>query len=217
MPSALVILLRGALARRWGVRAARIYAVMVSLSVTVTIWILARRFGPDTTTVSLVARSAAILTWMAGGIGALALSVPPKDTALATGIAALASAHGIDDRTIARAEAAATVRLLGEVIVIPVACIALFVSVIIAGGKLDGALWPMVGSVLFGAVAALLLGLVTSACRRWGGPRGRTLLVAIVLVPWILTALLLPTRGAELLSIPGFLGRVWQTLTSGTA
>src|SRR5260221_6009370 len=138
MPRALIILLRGALARRWGVRAARIYAVMVSLSVTATIWFLARRFGPDTSTVSLVARAAALLTWIAGGIAALSLAVPPKDTALSNGIAALASTHGIDDVTIARAEMAATVRLLGEVIVVPVAAIALFVSLIVAGGKLDG-------------------------------------------------------------------------------
>jgi hypothetical protein len=217
MPRALVILLRGALARRWGVRAARIYAVMVTLSVTVTIWILARRFGPDTSTVSLVARSAALLTWIAGGIAALALAAPPKDAALALGIAALASARGIDDKTIARAEMAATVRLLGEVIVVPVIGIALFVSLIVAGGRLDGAIWPILGSVLFGLVAAALLGIVTSACRRWGGRRGRTLLLVVVLVPWLLTGLVLPTRGAELLSIPGFLGRIWQALTSGIA
>jgi hypothetical protein len=217
MPRALVILLRGALARRWGVRAARIYAVMVSISVTATIWFLARRFGPDTTTVSLVARSAALLTWIAGGIATLALAVPPKDTALVLGIAALASAHGIDDRTIARAEMAATIRLLGEVIVVPVTGIALFVSLIVAGGRLDGGIWPILGSVLFGLVAAVLLGIVTSACRTWGGPRGRTLLMVVVLVPWLLTELLLPTRVAELLSIPGFLGRVWQVLTTGIA
>src|SRR5258706_2539953 len=192
MPRALVILLRGALARRWGVRAARIYAVMVTISVTATIWILARHFGPDMTTVSLVARSAALLTWIAGGIAALALAVPPKDTALALGIAALASAHGIDDRTVARAEMAATIRLLGEVIVVPITGIALFVSLIVAGGKLDGAIWPILGSVLFGLVAALLLGVVTSACRRWAGPRGRSLLVAVVLAPWVLSELLLP-------------------------
>ena len=216
MPRALIILLRGALARRWGVRAARIYAVMVSLSVTATIWFLARRFGPDTSTVSLVARAAALLTWIAGGIAALSLAVPPKDAALSNGIAALASAHGIDDATIARAEMAATVRLLGEVIVVPVTAIALFVSLIVAGGKLDGGIWPILGSVLFGLVAALLLGVVTSACRRWGGPRGRTLLVAVVLAPWVLSELLLP-RGGDLLSIPGLLGRIWQTLTSGVA
>ncbi len=216
MPRALIILLRGALARRWGVRAARIYAVMVSLSVTATIWFLARRFGPDTSTVSLVARAAALLTWIAGGIAALSLAVPPKDTALSNGIAALASTHGIDDVTIARAEMAATVRLLGEVIVVPVAAIALFVSLIVAGGKLDGGIWPILGSVLFGLVAALLLGVVTSACRKWGGPRGRTLLVAVVLAPWVLSELLLP-RSGDLLSIPGLLGRIWQALTSGVA
>jgi hypothetical protein len=217
MPRALVILFRGALGRRWGVRAARIYALMVSIGVTATIWILARRFGPDTTTVSLVARASAMLTWIAGGIAALALAAPPKDSALALGIAALASSHGLDDRTIWRAEIAATIRLLGEVIVVPVVGIALFVSLILAGGGLGGGVWPILGSVLFGLVAAALLGIVTSVCRRWGGPRGRTLLVVVVLVPWILSETLLPTRSAELLSIPGLLGRIWQTLTSGVA
>jgi hypothetical protein len=217
MPRALIILLRGALGRRWGVRAARIYAVMVSISATATIWILVRAFGPDLTTVSLVARSSALLTWIAGGIAALSLAAPPKDAALALGIAALASSRGHDDKTIARAEMAATIRLLGEVIVVPVAGIALFVSLIIAGGRLDGAIWPILGSVLFGVVAAALLGIVTSACRRWGGPRGRTLLMVVVLVPWILSEALLPMRGAQLLSLPGLLGRIWQTLTAGVA
>jgi len=43
------------------------------------------------------------------------------------------------------------------------------------------------------------------------------LLVVVVLVPWILSETLVPTRSAELLSIPGLLGRIWQTLTSGVA
>jgi hypothetical protein len=214
---ALVTLLRGALARRWGVRAARIYAVMVSISVTATIWYLARTYGPDVTTVSLVARASALLTWIAGGIAALALAVPPKDTALVSGVVALASSRGLDDRAIARAEMVATIRLLGEVIVVPITFIAIFVSLIVAGGRLDGAIWPILGSVLFGLVAAGVLGAVVSLCRRWGGSRGRTLLTVVVLVPWILAEGLLPKSSAELLSIPGLLGRIWQTLTSGVA
>jgi hypothetical protein len=217
MSRALVLLLRGALARRWGVRAARIYALLVTISFTAVIWILARRFGPDMTTVSLVARASGILTWVAGGIAALALAVPPKDGALSLGITALASSRGLDDRTIARAEMLATIRLLAEVIVVPVAGIAIFVSLIAAGGHLDGGLWPLLGSVLFGAVAAGVLGAVTALCRRWGGARGRSLLVAVVLVPWVLADLLLPTSSAELLSIPGLLGRIWQSLTAGVA
>lgn len=217
MPYALVILLRGALARRWGVRAARIYAVMVPISVTGTIWILARHFGPDVNTASMVARAAALLTWIAGGLAALALAAPPKDAALADGIAALASSRGIDERGIARAETAATIRLLGEVIVVPIIGIALFVSLIVASTQLGGVIWPMLGSVLFGVVAAVALGIVASACRRWGGSRGRTLLLVVVLLPWILVQVLPPTQGADLLSIPGLLGRIWQTLTSGVA
>jgi hypothetical protein len=164
-----------------------------------------------------VARASALLTWIAGGIAALALAAPPKDTALVVGIAALASSRGLDDRVLARAEMLATIRLLGEVIAVPVAAIAIFVSLIVAGGSLDGAIWPILGSVLFGLLAAGVLGAVVSLCRRWGGGRGRTLLAVVVLVPWILTEALLPTRSAELLSIPGLLGRIWQALTSGVA
>jgi hypothetical protein len=213
---ALVTLLRGALARRWGIRAARIYAVMVSLSVTATIWYLARTYGPDMTTVSLVARASATLTWIAGGIAALALAAPPKDAALASGIAALASSRGFDDRALARAETIATIRLLGEVIVVPITAIAIFVSLIVAGGSLNGAIWPILGSILFGLLAAGVLGAVASLCRRWGGARGRTLLTVVVLVPWFLAETLLPQKTGELLSIPGLLGRIWQTL-SGVA
>jgi hypothetical protein len=214
---ALVTLLRGALARRWGVRAARIYAVMVSISVTATIWYLARTYGPDMTTVSLVARASALLTWIAGGIAALALAVPPKDAALASGVTALASSRGFDDKELARAEMLATIRLLAEVIAVPIAIIAIFVSLIVAGRSLDGAIWPMLGSILFGLVASGVLGAVTSLCRRWGGARGRTLLTVMVLVPWVLAETLLPSRSGDLLSIPGLLGRIWQSLTTGVA
>src|SRR5262245_66650286 len=90
----LVLLLRNLLAGRWGIRAARIYAVMVSISVTATIWVLAKKYGTDDTALSLVARSAALLTWIAGGIATLALSVPPKDAPFAQAIAALALSRG---------------------------------------------------------------------------------------------------------------------------
>jgi hypothetical protein len=217
MPRALVTLLRGALARRWGVKAARVYAVLLSISVTGTIWFLVRRFGPDVTTVSLVARAAALLTWIAGGVAALALAAPPKDVALVNGIAALASSHGLDDRTIARAELAATIRVLAEVIFVPVAGIALFVSLFVARGTLDGGIWPILGSVLFAAVAAILIGVVVVACRWWGGRRGRALLLTMVLVPFVLADLLLPARSGELLSIPGILQLIWRTLTGSVA
>src|SRR6266542_660928 len=96
-PRPLVTLQRRTLARRWGIRAARIYAVLVAVGVTATMWIVAYRFGPDDTAVSLVGRAAGLIAWIAGGISALALAVPPKDAALAQGVAALASARGHSD------------------------------------------------------------------------------------------------------------------------
>jgi hypothetical protein len=210
----LVLLFRQLLAGRWGVRAARIYAVMVSISITATIWVLAKTSGPDDSAISLVGRSAALLTWIAGGIGALALSAPPKDAALAQGIAALASSRGQSDEAVARAEMAATVRLLAEVIAVPVAAVGLFVLAFVAWGRLQGAVWPIVGSVVFALFASIVLGVVASGCRRWGGAQGRSWLLVVVLLPWLVAELVVGGRGASYLSIPGLLGRIWETLTS---
>jgi hypothetical protein len=210
----LVLLLRHLLAGRWGIRAARIYAVLASISITATIWVVARKYGPDETVLSLVARSAALLTWIAGGIGALALSAPPKDAALAQGIAALAASRGQSEESIARAEMAATVRLLAEVIAVPVAAVGLFVFAFVAGGRLQGAAWPIVGSIVFAVFASIVLGAVASGCRRWGGAQGRSWLLVVVLLPWLVAELVVGGRGAEFLSIPGLLGRVWETLTA---
>jgi len=210
----LVVLFRQVLAGRWGIRAARIYAVMVSISITATIWVLAKKYGPDETALSLVARSAALLTWIAGGIGTLALSAPPKDAALAQGIAALAASRGQSEESIARAEMAATVRLLVEVIAVPVAAVALFVFAFVAGGRLQGAAWPIAGSVVFGLFASIVLGVVASGCRRWGGAQGRSWLLVVVVLPWLIAELVVGGRGASYLSIPGLLGRIWETLTA---
>ena len=100
----LVVLYRRLLGARWGVRSARVYAGFLAISTAATIWVLARKVGADETTLSLVARSAALLTWIAGGIATLTLAAPPKDPAFALGIAALASARGHDAETISQAE-----------------------------------------------------------------------------------------------------------------
>jgi hypothetical protein len=210
----LVLLFRQVLAGRWGVRAARIYAIMVSISITATIWVLAKKYGPDEAALSLVARSAALLTWIAGGIGTLALSAPPKDAALAQGIAALASARGQNDEAISRAEMAATVRLLAEVIAVPVAAIGLFVFAFVAGGRLREAVMPIAGSIAFALFASIVLGVVASGCRRWGGAQGRSWLLVVVLLPWLVAELVVGGRGASYLSIPGLLGRIWESLTA---
>jgi hypothetical protein len=202
------------LAGRWGLRSARIYGVLVAMGVMATTWIVSGSVGLDNAAVYLVARGAAILTWVPGSIAALSLAVPPKDMALREGIAALARTRGFDMGSMIRAETAATVVLLGEVIALPTFAIALFVVGIVAGGRLDGGAWPIAGSVVFSLFASAVLGVLASGCRRWGGASGRSWLAGIVLLPWVAAELLVRGRDAELLSIPGLLEQTWSALTA---
>ena len=210
----LVVLLRRSLARSWGIRAARFYAGLLSIGVVTAIAISAGGLGANDTSLSLVARSAAMLVWVPGAMCALALAKPPQDAGLAQGIAVLAGAHGFDGRRLARAEAWATVRLLAEVILVPLVVMGVFVIALLARGGLLGILRPVAGSIVFGSVAALVLGWVTSLCRTWGGARGRTWLAGVMFGPWFFAETALSGRVASYVSIPGLLGRLWDALAA---
>jgi len=210
----LVILLRRTLGRSWGVRAAQFYAALLSIGVITAVALSAGGLGANDTSLSLVARSAAMLVWIPGAMCALALATPPRDAGLAQGIAVLAGVRGFNSRRFERAEALATVRLLAEVIMAPLVFMALFVFVVLARGGLARAARPLLGSIVFGLVAALVLGLLASACRRWGGARGRTWLLGGVFGPWLFSEMALSGRIASLASIPGLLGRLWEALAT---
>jgi hypothetical protein len=210
----LVVLLRRSLGRSWGIRAARFYAGLLAIGVVTAVAISAGGLGANDSSLSLIARSAAMLVWIPGAACALALATPPKDASLAQGINALASAHGFDARRIARAETIASVRLLAEVILAPLALMGIFVFAILARGGLVATARPLLGSLVFGLVAALLLGLVASICRTLGGARGRSWLLAIVLGPWLVAEVALSGRVAPYVSIPGLLGRLWEALAA---
>jgi hypothetical protein len=155
-----------------------------------------------------------MLVWIPGAMCALALAKPPHDAGLAQGIAVLAGARGFDTARFVRAEAWATVRLLAEVILVPLVVMGLFVFALLARGGFWGMARPLVGSIVFGAVAALVLGWMASLCRTWGGARGRTWLAAAVFGPWFFAEMALSERVAAYVSIPGLLGRLWDALAA---
>lgn len=210
----LVVLLRSTLARSWGIRAARFYAGLLSVGVVTAIALSAGGLGANDASLSLVARSAAMLVWIPGAMCALALAKPPHDAGLAQGIAVLAGARGFDAGRFARAETWATVRLLAEVILVPLVLIGLFVFALLARGGLWGIARPLAGSILFGAVAALVLGWMASLCRTWGGARGRTWLAVAVFGPWFFAEMALSGRVAPYVSIPGLLSRLWDAVAA---
>jgi hypothetical protein len=210
----LVLLIRRTLARSWGIRAARIYAGLLCAGFIVAIAVSAGGLGANATSLSLVARGAAMLVWIPGAACALALSTPVKDVSLAQGIAALAAARGFDPLRVARAEALATMRLVGEVIVVPLVVMTVFVLSIAARGAIAQTARPLAGWLVFGTIAAATLGVVASLCRSWGGARGRTWLTAVVLGPWFFAEIALSGRTAPYVSIPGLLSRLWETLAA---
>ena len=173
-----------------GVSAARAFTrCSWPLGWSTAIGIAARGHGTDDTTVSLVARAAAMLTWISGGMAALSLAVPPKDEAMNQAIVALAATRGVPEFGILRAEAMATVRLLAQVLVYPMIGIELFV--LLFAGRGFGALADrMLGALVFSAIAALVLGALSSACRHWAKARGRSWLFSIVVIPWFAAELL---------------------------
>lgn len=210
----LVTLLRRTLGQNWGVRSARVCAGILALAVMGAVAVTAGGLGANDTSLSLVARSAVLLVWFPGGMCALSLASPPKDTRLTEGITALAGARGFDARRIVRAETMASVRLLGEIILVPLVLMGGFVFAIAARGGLAGTVRPLAGSMLFGLVTAVVLGLTTSFCRTWGGRKGRSWLVAAVFGPWIFAEVVLSGRVAPYASIPGLLGRLWDALAA---
>jgi hypothetical protein len=196
-------------------RMARIYAWLIAVTFAATTWVASRGYGADATVMSLVARAAGTLAWVAG-FTALGLSAPPKDEAFRSGALALAVARGFSGGDVERAEMAATTRLLLEVVTPPLVALSLFVWLVDGQGKAGPDAWSLVGSCTFSVVSAVILGVVASACRQWGHDRGRTWFLLVVLLPWPLAELVLPSKAAELASIPGLLGLFWDTLTQVT-
>ena len=208
-------LLRSAINRGWALRMAKIYGWLIVVTFAGVTWVASRGYGADATVMSLVARAAGTLAWVAG-FTALALAGPAKDAAFRNGALALAAARGFSTQDVERAEMAATTRLLLEVVVPPLLALSLFVWLVDGQGRAGPAGFSLIGSCTFGVVAAVILGVVASACRHWGQGRGRTWFLLVVLLPWPLAELLLSPKTAPFGSIPGLLGVFWESLTRVT-
>jgi hypothetical protein len=108
---------------------------------------------------------------------------------------------------------AATVRLLAEIVIYPIAALSLFVWLVEAQIRMGREVWALLGACVFLALTAVILGVVAAACRQWAQGKGRMAFLLIVLLPWPLSELVLPAKSAALASIPGLLGLFLETLT----
>jgi hypothetical protein len=202
------------MARQIGVRGAQAMGVMALVAFAITMWLLADRYGPDATPL-LLARAALAVVASCGALTGLSLARSTKDSPVFAGLVALASSRGFSAADIERCELLASLRVAAETVFGPIAAIGLLAFAIAAGRHLPGTGRAVLGAAAFGAVASAGIGLLASACRRWGGARGRSWFVIVIVVPWIFAELMPPAWGSDFVSIPGLVGRAWNILAMG--
>jgi hypothetical protein len=161
--------------------------------------------GPSAPLGGFVELGAASITWVAAAPTTLAAARNRGAQDRGEGIEAMAAASGIHARGLEAARAVAAMMQIARTIGIPLVGLALLTVAL--AGSLRLALSRVglaVGLAIFAVIAGVTLGSLATLCGRIAGRRGRLLLVAIVIVPWMLAAL--ADRGVY--SIPGALGSV---------
>jgi hypothetical protein len=161
--------------------------------------------GPNASLGGFVELGAASITWAAAAPTTLAAARNRGAQDRGEGIEAMAAARGIHARGLEAARAAAAMMQIARTIAIPLVGLALLTVALAGSVRLAFTrIGLAVGLAIFAAIAGVTLGSLATLCSRFGGRRGRLLLVVIVIVPWMLAAL--ADRAAY--SIPGALGAV---------
>jgi len=180
----------------WGIRLTRLYAIGIGVSYSVLVFTapLDRGLAPR-----LWLKCLTIGSWVAG-IGALSLArdLVARDTS--QGLTGLARLRGFGARELERARVYAGAIKLGSTVAVPGAMVALmallrFRTAAGAATALGLLLFTLAYAALFGSTLSVL----ARACSRALPGRGRLLLLAVVLGPWLLASGI----DVHLPSIPG--------------
>jgi hypothetical protein len=200
-----VALARARLRETGGARAARAGAWSVTLTFAAIAVGLRLTDGANAALSGVVASAAPWVAWLAGVPLSLAAADDARTADRRDGVLALAAARGFGPSGLGSARALAAMIEIARAIAVPLVALALLTAALAgrAGAALDR-IGHGAGAALFAIVAGVTLGGVGAACGRVGGARGRWLLVAVVIGPWMLADL--AGRGAW--SIPGALGAV---------
>jgi hypothetical protein len=182
-PRALVRLCSRAQRQLWGLRLGRLYGFGIGLS-----YALLAFTGPASlgTSAKLWARCLATASWVAG-VGALSLATDLAGRDATQGLTSLARLRGFGEMQLERARTLAGAIRLGMTVMVPGLMLA--VAALLRFRTLRGAAVALALALLTIPYAALVGGTLSPlarACSRWLPGRGRLLLLAIVLGPWLL-------------------------------
>jgi hypothetical protein len=185
LPRALVRLSARALAELWGIRLTRLYAVGIGLSYSVLAFTLPLSDGLAP---RLWMNGLTTASWVTG-VAALSLSRDLVERDATQGLAGIARLRGFGARELERARLAAGAIKLSATVMIPGVMLSL--AALLRFRTLSGAataLALLVFTVGYAALFGTTLAALARACSRALPGRGRTLLLAVVLGPWLLAA-----------------------------
>jgi hypothetical protein len=208
VPQSLVRLCTEAQRRLWGLRLGRLYGFGVGFSYAVMVFV-----GPESlaTSAKLWGRALATASWVAG-VGALTLATDLAARDASLGLTGLARLRGFGEPQLERARALAGAMRLSTTVLVPGLMVAL--AVLLRFRTLHGSVVAL-GLALAALPYAVLVGgtlaFLGRACSLWLPGRGRLLLLALVLGPWLLGLGL----NAAMPSIPGAFGWLLHQLTRG--
>jgi hypothetical protein len=150
----------------------------------------------------LLGSAARWLAWAAAGPIALAAAHDRPAADRRDGIEALAAARGISRASLHSVRSLSAMLEIARAIAVPSVALAALAA-LLSGSAWLGLQHLAFGAALalFGAVSGVTLGGLAAVSGQVAGPRGRTVFVALVLVPWALADL----AGDAAWSIPGAL------------
>ena len=122
-----------------------------------------------------------VLCWVAAGPAALSAARSPSDRDREDGIELMVAMRGVSPAALRRTRLVAAAVACAARVTVPALLVAL-TYVVVVGWRAGGVI---VGAVVGGLLAGACIGLAGAFCGEVAGKRGRSLLVAVVLLPWI--------------------------------
>jgi len=206
-PRVLVALSRARLRRATGARAGRVLAGATALGFAIIAVVLRVADGQSARFSGLVEQAVRSLAFVVSATVAFTAADDRESLDREDGIDTLVSLRGGAADVLAQARAAAAMLEITLAIAVP-ALLLTALTVVLAGSALV-ALRQVAMSLpiaIFAVACGVTLGFVASTCNRLAGRRGRWLLAAVLLGPWLLADL----AGNGAWSIPGALDALFS-------
>jgi hypothetical protein len=188
-------------------RAGRAFAVLCAAGFALAAILLRLADGAEAPLGALTFAAAPWIAWGAGGALAYAAAGDHATADRSDGIEALAAARGLSPGSLASARALAAMSAVAWTIGLPLALLSLLTAALAARAPaMIARAGAGLGAVAFALIAGVTLGGLGSICGSLGRARGRWLLLAAVVGPWVLADM----GGHGAWSIPGALRAVLE-------